>query len=65
MEAPLYPFPGTKKLLLPCEVAQHYRVSERTVYRWIETGIIKGAFKVGPSVRIPRESAEMLAQSID
>jgi excisionase family DNA binding protein len=38
------------------EVAEFWGVDPRTVYRWIEKGVIV-AVKKGGSLRIPRESA--------
>lgn len=41
-------------LLTVREAARLMRVSRQTVYRWIETGEIQGAQRVGPrSTRIP------------
>lgn len=54
-----------KELLLPREVATHFRKSVRTIYRWIDEGVIRGAVKIGPSVRIPREVVEAMPQPID
>jgi excisionase family DNA binding protein len=46
-----------KKYLRPDEVAAFWRVSVKTVYRWIDLGIIDGV-KKGGTVRIEREEAE-------
>ena len=46
-----------KKYLRPDEVAALWSVSVKTVYRWIDIGIIPGV-KKGGTVRIPREEAE-------
>jgi excisionase family DNA binding protein len=46
-----------KKLLRPDEVARFWSVSVKTVYRWIDIGILD-AVKKGGTVRIDRESAE-------
>lgn len=41
----------------PSEVARLFRVSARTILRWIEVGEIKGAIRIGKkSILIPRES---------
>jgi len=46
-----------KKLLRPDEVAKFWSVSTKTIYRWIDMGIIP-AVKKGGTVRVPREEAE-------
>lgn len=46
-----------KSLLRPDEVAALWSVSVRTVYRWIDLGILE-AVKKGGTVRVPREKAE-------
>ncbi len=46
-----------KELLRPDEVARFWRVSVKTVYRWIDLGIIPGV-KKGGTVRVPKEDAE-------
>jgi excisionase family DNA binding protein len=46
-----------KSLLRPDEVALFWRVSVKTVYRWIDMGII-GAVKKAGTVRIPREKVK-------
>lgn len=46
-----------KDLLRPDEVAKFWRVSTKTVYRWVEMGIIPGR-KKGGTLRIAREDAE-------
>jgi len=46
-----------KELLRPDEVARFWRVSVKTVYRWIDMGIIPGV-KKGGTVRVPKEDAE-------
>jgi excisionase family DNA binding protein len=46
-----------KPLLRPDEVAKFWSVSVKTIYRWIDTGIIQ-AVKKGGTVRIPRSEAE-------
>lgn len=46
-----------KTLLRPDEVAAFWSVSVKTIYRWIELGIIPGV-KKGGVVRVPREDAE-------
>ncbi len=43
-----------KSLLRPDEVAQFWRVSVKTVYRWIDMGIISAVKKSG-TIRVPRE----------
>lgn len=46
-----------KELLRPDEVAKIWSVSVKTIYRWIDLGIIPGV-KKGGTVRVPREDAE-------
>jgi excisionase family DNA binding protein len=46
-----------KTLLRPDEVAAFWSVSVKTIYRWIDMGILE-AVKKGGTVRIPREKAE-------
>ena len=47
-----------KALLRPDEVAAYYSVDVRTVYLWIEEGIIQNAIRVTKkTIRIPREEA--------
>lgn len=46
-----------KDLLRPDEVAKFWRVSVKTVYRWIDIGIMPGV-KKGGTLRIAREDAE-------
>ena len=46
-----------KKLLRPDEVAAFWRVSVKTVYRWVEMGVMDGV-KKGGTLRIEREEAE-------
>lgn len=41
--------------LTPSQVADIYKVSERTVYRWIDTGELRHV-RVGGTVRIPRSA---------
>jgi len=48
---------SNKELLRPDEVARFWRVSVKTVYRWIDMGIIPGV-KKGGTVRVPREDVE-------
>ena len=38
---------NNENLLTPPEVAEKLRVSERTLYRWIEQGLIK-TIQIGP-----------------
>jgi excisionase family DNA binding protein len=45
-----------KPMLRPDEVATFWRVSVKTIYRWIDLGIIPGV-KKGGTVRVPREEA--------
>ena len=47
----------SKTLLRPDEVAAFWSVSVKTIYRWIDLGILK-AVKKGGTVRVPREDAE-------
>jgi excisionase family DNA binding protein len=46
-----------KELLRPDEVARFWRVSVKTVYRWIDMGVMDGV-KKGGTVRVSREEAE-------
>lgn len=46
-----------KELLRPDEVARFWSVSVKTIYRWIELGIIPG-IKKGGTVRVPRKHAK-------
>lgn len=46
-----------KQMLRPDEVAEFWRVSVKTVYRWIDLGIIP-AEKKGGALRVRREEAE-------
>ena len=46
-----------KSLLRPDEVAQFWRVSTKTIYRWIDMGILP-AIKKGGTIRILRVEAE-------
>jgi excisionase family DNA binding protein len=46
-----------KTLLRPDEVAAFWSVSVKTIYRWIDMGILE-AVKKGGTVRVPRENAE-------
>lgn len=41
------------------EAAEIFSVTKRTIFRWIEDGIIK-AVKIGGTVRIPEEEIERL-----
>lgn len=45
-----------KEMLRPDEVAAFWRVSVKTIYRWVDMGIIGGVKKVG-TIRIPRKEA--------
>jgi excisionase family DNA binding protein len=44
-----------RTMLRPSEVASFLRVSERTVYRWFELGLIEG-IRINKSLRISRGS---------
>ena len=45
-----------KALLRPDEVADYFSVDVRTVYLWIEEGVIQNAEKITKkTIRIPRE----------
>lgn len=45
-----------KALLRPDEVADYFSVDVRTVYLWIEEGVIQNAVKITKkTIRIPRE----------
>ena len=46
-----------KKLLRPDEVAAFWSVSVKTIYRWIDIGILD-AVKKGGTIRVPKENAE-------
>jgi excisionase family DNA binding protein len=46
-----------KALLRPDEVARFWSVSTKTIYRWIDMGILD-AVKMGGTIRVPREKAE-------
>jgi len=46
-----------KSLLRPDEVARFWSVSVKTIYRWIDIGILE-AVKKGGTLRITREEAE-------
>jgi len=46
-----------KTLLRPDEVAAFWSVSVKTIYRWIDLGIME-AVKKGGTVRVPRADAE-------
>jgi len=50
-----------KSLYRVDEVAEHFRVSKRTVYRWIDNGILQSE-KYARSIRISRESIEQLRE---
>jgi excisionase family DNA binding protein len=50
-----------KSLYRVDEVAEHFRVSKRTVYRWIDHGILKSE-KYVKTIRISRESIEQLRE---
>ena len=43
------------------EIAQEFKVTERTVRRWIDEGIIKRAKNIG-AVRIPNAEVEKLKE---
>lgn len=53
-----------KDLLRPDEVAKFWRVSVKTVYRWIDMGVMPGV-KKGGTVRVPKEEAEKGMDVID
>ena len=46
-----------KELLRPDEVAAFWSVSVKTIYRWIDLGILP-AVKKGGTVRVPKVDAE-------
>ena len=50
-----------RTMLRPSEVASFLRVSERTVYRWFELGLIEGV-RINKSLRITRGSILTLLQ---
>jgi excisionase family DNA binding protein len=51
-----------RAMLRPSEVASFLRVSERTVYRWFELGLIDG-IRINKSLRISRGSILTLLQN--
>jgi excisionase family DNA binding protein len=53
-----------RTMLRPSEVASFLRVSERTVYRWFELGLIQG-IRINKSLRITRGSILTLLQRSD
>jgi excisionase family DNA binding protein len=53
-----------KQLLRPDEVAAFWSVSVKTIYRWIDLGILE-AVKKGGTVRIPREDAEKCRSTLE
>ena len=50
-----------RTMLRPSEVASFLRVSERTVYRWFELGLLEGV-RINKSLRITRGSILTLLQ---
>ncbi|MGD0231800.1 MAG: helix-turn-helix domain-containing protein [Syntrophorhabdales bacterium] len=52
----------SRAMLRPSEVAWFLRVSERTVYRWFELGLIDG-IRINKSLRIRRGSILTLLQN--
>lgn len=46
-----------KELLRPDEVAAFWRVNVKTIYRWVEMGVMPGK-KKGGTLRITKEDAE-------
>ncbi len=50
-----------RTMLRPSEVASFLRVSERTVYRWFDLGLIEGV-RINKSLRITRGSILTLLQ---
>ncbi|MFH2074482.1 MAG: helix-turn-helix domain-containing protein [Pseudomonadota bacterium] len=53
-----------KELLRPDEVAAFWSVSVKTIYRWIDQGILPGV-KKGGTVRVLREDAEKGKQMLE
>lgn len=53
-----------KSLLRPDEVAAFWSVSVKTIYRWIDMGILE-AVKKGGTVRVPRENAEKCRSTLE
>jgi excisionase family DNA binding protein len=52
-----------EKLLTVDEVAQVFRISERTIYTWIDEGVIRCVkIKDKSAVRIPLSEVERLVQ---
>jgi len=52
-----------EKLLTVYEVAQLFRISERTIYTWIDEGVIRCIkIKDKSAVRIPASEVERLVQ---
>lgn len=44
-----------KTLLRPDEAAEFFRISLRTIYRWIDEGLLV-AYKPGRGIRVSRDS---------
>ena len=54
-----------EKLLTVYEVAQLFRISERTIYTWIDEGVIRCIkIKDKSAVRIPLSEVERLIQEV-
>ena len=54
-----------EKLLTVYEVAQVFRISERTIYTWIDEGVIRCIkIKDKSAVRIPLSEVERLIQEV-
>jgi excisionase family DNA binding protein len=51
-------------MLRPQEVAQFFDVTVRTVYNWVDEGVLKSV-SIGGVVRIPRESILQIISTSD
>jgi len=51
-----------KKYLRPDEVAAFWSVSVKTIYRWVDMGIIDGVKIKGGTLRIPHDCVEHIAK---
>ncbi len=54
-----------KTLLRPDEVAEFFDLSVKTIYNWVEAGVLKGSNPKGRSLRIFRQSViDAIAQGM-
>jgi excisionase family DNA binding protein len=58
----MFPTTGPKSVLTIKEVSDFFKVSERTVYRWLADGLIT-AIRVGNVTRIRREDLEAFIEA--